>query len=74
MRWERHNRALRRECVPQCAHPIGHIEPSDECKAHCGASGSPSSIRIHMNDTFSFKGAQSDHISSPPCTRVRVLF
>jgi hypothetical protein len=71
VRWERHNRALRRECVPQCAHPIGHIEPSDECKAHCGASGSPRAIRIHMNDNiFILYQRKSDHVSSPLCSRL----
>jgi hypothetical protein len=38
VRWERHNRALRRECVPQCAHPIGHIEPSDKSEAHAAVN------------------------------------
>lgn len=69
MRWERHNRALRRECVPQCAHPIGHIEPSDECKAHCGASGSPSGA-IHMNENMFNAQRKSDHVSSPLCSRL----
>jgi hypothetical protein len=59
VRWERHNRALRRECVPQCAHPIGHIEPSDECKAHCGASGSPTGrSNSHEREHFHFVSAQ----------------
>jgi len=69
VRWERHNRALRRECVPQCAHPIGHIEPSDECKAHF--AGTPKLPKIHMNENiFILYQRKSDHVSSPlSCSR-----